>query len=82
MRKRQETDEAEMERRKRVATINIARLVDMLNPRGAEPERFVEMAFGKAEPKYWPRETSAPLNHATLEACAKVAAALADKWRE
>ena len=84
MRKRQETDEAEIERRKKVATINVASVVAMLYPRSANPnpERHVEMAFGKAEPKYWPREAAAPLSYATLEACAKVAMALADKWRE
>ena len=82
MRKRQESEEAEAERLKKGATETVATLVDRLNPRNATPEQYVKQAFGRAEPKYWPPKTSAPLNHATLIACAQVMAALADAWKE
>lgn len=74
--------QAEIERHKKVATLNVANLVRILNPHGADPQQWAERIFGNAEPRFWPAEISSPLNHATLDACAKVAAALAEKWRE
>ena len=71
-----------MERLKENATTSLAQLVHMLIARSGDPERWAEMIYGKADPKYWPDNAVAPLNHATLEACAKVAAVLADKWRK
>ena len=82
MRKRQESEEAEAERQRKVATINLSRLVFMLHPRGGEPERWAERGFGMAEPRFWPSDATAPFNHETLEACAKVMAVLTERWRE
>ena len=72
----------EIEKHKRIATGNLARIVkNSLHPAGAPPERLDAMMFNDVDPRYWPPELP-PLTNETVQDCIAVLSSFVKRWPE